>query len=78
MADCHCARAEALAQFQNTLFKIVGIFRIRLSPRRLQLWNLAAVAVFFNEFWTRRRLISNCSATSPVSIHNKQPSYISG
>jgi len=49
MGDCHCARAEALAQFQNALFKIGGILPIQLASRCLQLWNLAAIAVFLDE-----------------------------
>ena len=49
MGDCHCARAEALARFRNALFKIGGILPIRLGSRCLQLWNLAAIAVLFDE-----------------------------
>jgi hypothetical protein len=49
VGDGHCARAEALAQFQNALFEIGGRLFIRLGSRRLQLWNLAAVAALFDE-----------------------------
>jgi hypothetical protein len=49
MGDGHCARAEALAQFEDTFFEVVGILRIGVATRGLQLWNLAAVAVLFGE-----------------------------
>jgi hypothetical protein len=49
VSDGHCARAEALAQFQNPLFEIGGILRIRLTSRHLQLWNLAVVTALFDE-----------------------------
>jgi hypothetical protein len=49
MDDCHCARASARAQFQNSLFEVIGVLSIRLAFRRFQLWNVATVAVVLNE-----------------------------
>jgi hypothetical protein len=49
VGDRHCARAEALAQFQNPLFEVVRILSIRLASRCLQPWNLAAIAVLFDD-----------------------------
>jgi len=60
--------AEALAQFEDALFEIGWILGVGLTSRRFQLWNLAAIAVFLGGCWTRRRVISNCSATRAVSI----------
>lgn len=47
--DGLCTSAEALAQFEDTLFEIGRILCVGLATRGFQLWNLAVVAVLSGE-----------------------------
>jgi len=49
VSDGHCSSAEALAQFEYSIFEIVRILCVAVSARRLQLWYLAEVTVFLGE-----------------------------
>lgn len=49
VSDGQCACAEALAQFEDTLFEIDRVRCIELSSGCLQLVDLATVAVLFGE-----------------------------
>ncbi|ADJ16907.1 hypothetical protein HacjB3_17823 (plasmid) [Halalkalicoccus jeotgali B3] len=65
--DDDCASAEALTYVEYAVFEIVGILCVGSASWRLQLWNLTAFTVALASCCTRRRLTSNCSATTAVS-----------
>ena len=49
VGDGHCARAEALAQFEHAVFEVFEILRIGGATGNLRLWDVTAVAVLFGE-----------------------------
>lgn len=49
VGDGHCTSAEALMQFEDAIFEIVGVVCVWFSTRRFQLWDVSSVAVLFSE-----------------------------
>ena len=49
VGDGHCARTEALAQFEHAVFEVFEILRIGGATGNLRLWDVTAVAVLFGE-----------------------------
>lgn len=49
VADRLCARSEVLVQFENALFEIVRILRVRFPIRCVELQDLAALPILFGE-----------------------------